>query len=156
MNDSMEDAEGDQEDVAASLKLWITLARAKRWVAEQTRRHIEQSGLSPSEFGVLELLYHKGPLMIGEIGGRVLLSSGSMTYVVDKLEGRGLLRRQPSGDDRRAVVVELTREGSTMIGGIFPEHVQLVRRATAGLTLEEKRIAAALLRRLGKHAEGMA
>ena len=154
MNDRNESAE-EEEDVAASLKLWITLARAKRWVAEQTRRHIERSGLSPSEFGVLELLYHKGPLTIGEIGGRVLLSSGSMTYVVDKLEGRGLLRRQPSGDDRRAVVVELTPDGSAMIGRIFPEHAQLIRRATSGLTIEEKRIAAALLRRLGKHAEGM-
>jgi len=140
-------------DTSASLKLWITLARASRWVAELSRRHIELRGLSPSEFGVLETLYHKGPLTIGEIGSRMLLTSGSMTYVVDKLESRGLLVRRISGDDRRTIVAELTAEGSGFIAGIFPAHAEVIRQATAGLTVDEKRITAALLRRLGKHAQ---
>jgi MarR family 2-MHQ and catechol resistance regulon transcriptional repressor len=142
-------------DTAASLKLWITLARASSWVTERSRRHIESRGLSTSEFGVLEILYHKGPLTIGEIGNRMLMTSGSMTYVVDKLESRKLLVRRVSTDDRRAIVAELTPEGSAFIAEIFPAHAEVIRKATAGLTVEEKRIAAALLRRLGKHAQAM-
>jgi MarR family 2-MHQ and catechol resistance regulon transcriptional repressor len=148
-----EPSQPQDADTAASLKLWVSLARASRWVSEWMRRHIESRGLKPSEFGVLEILHHKGPLTIGEIGARMLLSSGSMTYVVDKLEAGGLVTRRVSKDDRRVIVAELTPKGEALIGEIFPAHAEVVRQATGGLTVEEKRIAAALLRRLGKHAE---
>ena len=143
------------EDTKASLKLWLIMARASRAIAERTRKSMESAGLSPSEFGVLEALYHKGPLTIGEIGGRLLMASGSMTYVVDKLESRGLLARRVSADDRRAILVELTRQGESCISDIFPRHAEKIRQATAGLTIEERHITAALLRRLGKYAQDL-
>jgi MarR family transcriptional regulator, 2-MHQ and catechol-resistance regulon repressor len=143
------------EDTKASLKLWLVMARASRAIAERTRKSMESSGLSPSEFGVLEALYHKGPLTIGEIGGRLLMASGSMTYVVDKLESRGLLARRVSADDRRAILVELTPQGDSWISDIFPRHAEEIRQATDGLTVEEKHITAALLRRLGKYAQDL-
>jgi MarR family 2-MHQ and catechol resistance regulon transcriptional repressor len=140
------------EDTAAALKLWVVLNRAQRAIGERTRREVERQGLRPTEFGVLEALYHKGPLTLGQVGERVLVTSGSMTPVADKLEQRGLIQRRTSSEDRRVCYAELTDAGRELIGGIFPDHAEVIRSAMGGLTVEEKQIAAALLRRLGRHA----
>jgi MarR family 2-MHQ and catechol resistance regulon transcriptional repressor len=139
-------------ETSAALKLWVVLNRAQRAIGDHVRRSLEGSGLAPTEFGVLEVLLHKGPLTAGEIGSRVLLASGSITYVVDKLQARGLVARRPCQEDRRAIYVELTEEGRTLIAGVFPAHAAALREAMAGLTTEEKQIAAVLVRRLGRHA----
>ena len=141
-------------DTAATLKLWVVLNRAHRAITEHARRDIERQGLRPTEFGVLEALYHRGPLMLGEVGERVLLTSGSTTAVVDKLEQRGLLARRTSSEDRRVCYAELTEDGRALVARIFPDHAEVLRGAMAGLTTDEKRIATALLRRLGLHAAG--
>lgn len=142
---------GESADTA--LKLLVVLSRAYRAVAEHTRRDMERHGLGPTEFGVLEVLYHKGPLLVGEVGSRILLTSGSTTYVVDKLEQRGLVRRRPCESDRRALYVELTRDGEALIERIFPEHAKAVEAAMAGLTPAEQRTATKLLKRLGLSAQ---
>lgn len=136
-----------------ALKLFVVLARAHGSLMEHARRDIERSELTQTEFAVLEVLYHKGRLTIGEIGERVLLTSGSMTYVVDKLERRGLLERTPCPEDQRATYVVLTAEGRRLIGRIFPGHAAALERATAGLSVAEKRQAVELLKRLGLEAE---
>lgn len=144
----------EEEDTAAALKLWVVLNRAHRAIGEHARRQIERKGLHPTEFGVLEALYHRGPLTVGQVGERVLLTSGSTTTVVHKLEQRGLVARRGSAEDRRVCYAELTEEGRALVAGIFPEHAEVLREAMGGLTVEEKRIAAAMLRRLGLHAAG--
>ncbi len=141
-----------EEDTSAALQLWIVLSRAQRAVAEQARRNIERYGLGITEFAVLEALYQHGPLTLGEVGEHVLLTSGSTTYVADKLEQRGLLTRRACLEDRRVCYAELTGEGAAMIAEIFPQHAAALRRALSGLTTEEKRIAVALLRRLESRA----
>ncbi len=140
------------EDTAAALKLWVVLSRAQRAIGERARREIERQGLRPTEFGVLEALYHKGPLTLGQVGERVLVTSGSVTPVADKLERRGLIQRRISSEDRRVCYAELTDAGRELVGAIFPDHAEVIRGAMEGLTVEEKRIATALLRRLGRHA----
>lgn len=140
-------------DAAATLRLWVVLSRAYHSLAEHARRDQESSGLGPTEFAVLEILYHKGRLSIGEVGARVLLTSGSMTYVIDKLERRGLLERSACDTDRRVCYVALTPEGEELMAEIFPRHIATLLEATAGLTTEEKGIAAALLKRLGLEAQ---
>lgn len=140
------------EETAAALKLWVVLSRAQRAIGERARREVERQGLRPTEFGVLEALYHKGPLTLGQVGERVLVTSGSVTPVADKLEQRGLIQRRISSEDRRVCYAELTDAGRELIGGIFPDHAAVIRQATDGLTVDEKRIATALLRRLGRHA----
>ncbi len=142
------------EDTAAALRLWVVLNRAIRAIAEHPRRQIERHGLRPTEFAVLESLYHKGPLTLGQIGESVLVTSGSVTPVADKLERRALIQRRISSEDRRVCYAELTEAGRELIGGIFPEHAEVIRAAMEGLTVEEKRIATALLRRLGRRAAG--
>jgi MarR family 2-MHQ and catechol resistance regulon transcriptional repressor len=141
-------------DTEVALKLWVVLNRASRAISDRIRGSVEQHDLNLSEFAVLEVLYSKGPLLVGEVGSRVLLTSGSTTYVIDKLEKRGLVIRRPCPEDRRAMYVELTGAGRELIDRIFPEHAQEVRRAMGGLTPEEKLIATALLKRLGRHAQG--
>jgi MarR family 2-MHQ and catechol resistance regulon transcriptional repressor len=140
-------------DREISLKLWVVLARAFRAMAERTRRDVERHGLTGSEFAVLEALYHKGDLPIGELGDRVLLTSGSMTYVIDKLARRGLLARRRCAQDQRVRYASISASGRRLLASIFPDHAEEIRRATAGLSAEEKRTATALLKRLGLGAE---
>jgi MarR family 2-MHQ and catechol resistance regulon transcriptional repressor len=140
-------------DREISLKLWVVLARAFRAMADRSRRDIERHGLTGSEFAVLEALHHKGDLPIGDLGDRVLLTSGSMTYVVDKLARRGLLSRRRCTQDQRVRYAAITPAGRRLLASIFPDHVEEIRRATAGLSAEEKRSATVLLKRLGLAAE---
>jgi MarR family transcriptional regulator, 2-MHQ and catechol-resistance regulon repressor len=144
-----------QEETDTALKLWVVLNRASRAVADRLRGSIEREGLSLSEFGVLEVLYSKGRQLVGELGSRILLTSGSMTYVIDRLQERGLVQRRPCPGDRRALHVELTEQGRELIARIFPKHAEEVRRLLGGLTLEEQQIATALIKRLGLFAQNV-
>jgi MarR family transcriptional regulator, 2-MHQ and catechol-resistance regulon repressor len=135
------------------LKLWVVLNRAGRAISDRLRWSVEQHDLSLSEFGVLEVLYSKGRMLVGEVGDKILLTSGSTTYVIDKLEARGLVLRRPCPGDRRALHVELTEKGQELISRIFPQHAEQVRQALGGLTPEEQKIATAMLKRMGRSAE---
>ena len=105
-----------------------------------------------TEFAVLEVLYHKGALRLGEIRDRILLTGASTTYVVKKLEERGLMRRRACGEDSRVVFGELTAKGRALIDDVFPAHVDLLQQAMGGLSVSQKRDAIRLLRTLSLHA----
>jgi len=105
-----------------ALKLYTVLSRTYRAASEMDKQKIRQYGLSQSEFGVLELLLHKGPQPIQQLARKILLTSGSMTYVVSQLEKKGLIRRTPDETDRRIFNAELTENGHTLIAEIFPTH----------------------------------
>jgi MarR family 2-MHQ and catechol resistance regulon transcriptional repressor len=139
-------------DRAATLQLVIAIGRALQAMERVVRPPLAASGLAMTEFAVLEALYHKGPLRLGEIRDRILVTGASTTYVVKKLEERGLMRRKPYADDSRVVLGELTAKGRALIEEVFPEHVELLQQATAGLTVSEKREASRLLRALSRHA----
>ncbi|PQJ26795.1 hypothetical protein BSZ35_17830 [Salinibacter sp. 10B] len=121
-------------------------------IHEHLRRQVEAHDLTLTEFGVLEALLHKGPLTHSEIADRVLLASSSITYVIDKLEDRGLLWRRQSEEDRRVKLAELTSEGRAKIEAAFSEHAALLDDLMAELSLEEKRKTASALRRVGRCA----
>ncbi|TVX99696.1 MarR family winged helix-turn-helix transcriptional regulator [Cohnella terricola] len=140
-----------QKDV--SLDLFIALSRASQWVNAHADRDIKRYGLNRTEFGVLELLYHKGSQPLQQIGGKVLMSSGNITYVVDKLEKKGYVKRRDCTEDRRLVYADITDAGRKLIDDVFPEHVEVIRRAVGGLNDEEKQAASHLLKKLGKYAE---
>lgn len=136
-----------------SLDLIVVLSRAYNWVMAHSNRDIRRHGLNPTEFGVLELLYHKGPQPLQQIGEKILISSGNITYVVDKLEKKQLLIRKPCAEDRRVIFAELTEKGTQFLAEIFPSHKQAIEKAVSGLTPEEKRQAIALLKKLGRAAQ---
>src|SRR5512141_2466339 len=85
------------------LKLWVVLARAHNAVSRLVRADIASHGLTEGEFAVLEALYHKGPLLLGDVQRRILVSSGGITYLIDRLVARGLVERRPCPSDRRAI-----------------------------------------------------
>jgi len=143
----------DNENHEEALELYIVLARASQWVNAHTDRDIRQHGLNRTEFGVLELLYHKGPQPLQQIGSKVLMSSGNITYVVDKLEKKHFVRRRVSQEDRRLIYAEVTEEGSAFIEQVFPQHREVIQQSVAGLTVEEQKQAVELLRKLGVYAQ---
>jgi MarR family transcriptional regulator, 2-MHQ and catechol-resistance regulon repressor len=139
-------------DRAATLQLVIALGRSVQAVERGVRPHLADCGLGLTEFAVLEVLYHKGGLPLGEIRDRILVTGASTTYVVKKLEERGLMRRRTSAEDQRVVFGELTPKGRALMDKVFPAHVGRLRAVMAGLSAPEKRAAARLLRRLSQHA----
>ncbi len=138
-----------KEEIKQSLKLFIVLSRANKAIHEMTNKFFQQNGLNPTDFAVLELLYHKGRQPLQQIGSKILLASGSITYVVDKLEKKGYLQRISCPTDRRVTYAEITEEGSTFMGELFPQHEQHLHEMLSALTPEEKDQAINLLKKLG-------
>lgn len=137
------------ENYKQSLKLYIVLSRAHKAINETTNQFFQENGLNPTEFAVLELLYHKGRQPLQQIGNKILLASGSITYVVDKLEKRGYLLRVSCPSDRRVTYAEITEEGKAFMAEVFPKHEQHLHELVSVLTNEEKDIAIKLLKKLG-------
>jgi MarR family 2-MHQ and catechol resistance regulon transcriptional repressor len=136
-----------------SLKLMVVLSKAYKVVMDRAVKDMKNFGLSATEFMIMELLYHKGRFPLQQIGGKVLITSGSITYNIDKLENKGLLERVPCPDDRRVTYAEITPHGEEWFGNIFPDHAKAIESTMQGLTVEDKKSAIELLKKLGLHAE---
>ncbi|AXF57291.1 MarR family winged helix-turn-helix transcriptional regulator [Salicibibacter kimchii] len=137
------------EEQDLSLKLLVVLMKAEHAVASATQADMKRYGLTPSEFAVLELLYHKGDQPIQQLGKRILLTSGSITYVVDKLEKKGLLERVRCTEDRRVVYASINEEGKSFMARVFPQHRESVHNMFEQLSYEEKETMIELLKRVG-------
>lgn len=137
---------------AASLALWVVLARAARAVQDLATEHAARHGLTLVEFGALEALYHKGPLLVGDLQHRILVSSGGATYLVDRLQERGLVERQEQPGDRRARRAVLTEKGEALMREIFPEHARVIHRAMREIPLSERQQLRKQLKQLGLRA----
>ena len=148
-------------DTVSGPKLRLLLWKAARAVEEADLRFLNKTtegcpkshGRCLTDFAVLEMLLHKGPLPVNTIGKKVLLTSGSITTAVDRLAKEKLVRRVPSPTDGRAVLVELTVEGKKTISMIFEEHARSLDRIASVLDPEEKAVLATLLKKWGKFAE---
>ena len=131
------------------LVLWKA-ARAVETYAENSIAELEMCG---SDFAVLEALLHKGPLPINEIGKKVLLTSGSITVAVDRLESKGFVERRASGTDRRARIVHLTKDGKELITRIYAAHAtDMEKLAAASLSRAERETLIRLLKKIGYEA----
>lgn len=139
-------------EIETALKLWVVLSRAQSAIARHAEADVARYGLTLAEFGMLEALLHRGPLLLGELQRRILVSSGGMTYLMDRLERRGLVARQECPEDRRARYAALTDAGRELVERIFPEHARAIAGALSGLTPAEQGRAVKLLRRLGRAA----
>lgn len=140
------------DDAGWSRQLWDELSRAFDALREHAAGDVARHGLSLGEFGVLEALVDGGPLRAGELQEEARASSGGVTYLVDRLEERGLVERRPDPDDRRARLVELTGRGREMMDRVLPQHAAALQYATSGLDTSGKRRAVELLRELGATA----
>jgi MarR family 2-MHQ and catechol resistance regulon transcriptional repressor len=134
------------------IHLWLVLMKAQQALQRHALRSIASSRLCFSDFAVLEILLHKGPLPVNALGVRVSLTSGSATAAIDRIEKKGLVRRAPHATDRRTRIVHLTEKGKTLIGTAFRQHEADMEAVTSCLSLPEKAALVALLKRLGKTA----
>lgn len=136
------------------LRLFRVLARAHQAIMEQDRRNVRGFGLNLTEFAVLELLYHKGPHPLQQIGDKILITSGSITYVINKLAGKGLVVRKASPDDGRVFFAALSDAGRALMDDVFPVHARNIAAMMGGLDDAEKLAAIALLKKLGLAVRG--
>jgi MarR family 2-MHQ and catechol resistance regulon transcriptional repressor len=137
----------DEETVA--LDAYIKLMRATAAATARIHGHLADEDLTQSQFGVLEMLFHLGPLSQGSIGQKLLKSGGNVTLVLDNLEKRGLVRRERHAPDRRHVIVSLTDKGHALIQCVFPRHVAAIVQEMNALTRDEQIELARLCRKLG-------
>jgi MarR family 2-MHQ and catechol resistance regulon transcriptional repressor len=148
--DNMESLTGGS-GVHVFLVLWKA-SRAAQAYAEKSILELEMCG---SDFAVLEALLHKGPLPINEIGKKVLLTSGSITVAVDRLETKGLVERRAHGTDRRTRIVHLTKAGRKVITRAYADHAaDMEKLASASLTKAERKTLIDLLKKIGYEAAG--
>ena len=134
--------QGNEEERAA-LDAFIKLLRAADSVCARTTAHLARYQLTASQFGVLEAVYHLGPLHQHVLGRKLLKSGGNITMVVDHLEQRGLVRRERDTSDRRRIRVVLTPSGMKLVSTLFPRHAAIIRDDMSTLSAAE-------LKQLGK------
>ena len=127
---------GSSEEVRA-LNAFITLSRAADSVTTRTQAVIAGAGLTESQFGVLEALYHLGSLCAAELAKKVLRSRGNLTLVISNLERDGLVARTTRTEDRRYRTVELTVKGRKLMKAAFPRHARLVAKTMGALEPQE-------------------
>lgn len=149
----MDTGKSKKADDLSGIHLWLVLWKASRAVEAQAQRSIARFGMVQSDFGVLEALLHRGPLSAKQLGAKVLLTSGSVTAAIDRLAGRGLVRREDDARDRRACIVHLTAAGKRLIERAFAQHRMEMEKALAEFSMEDRRALLPLLRRLGRTAE---
>jgi MarR family 2-MHQ and catechol resistance regulon transcriptional repressor len=133
--------------------VWLVLMKAYRALERHASRSVDAAHVGLSDFATLELLLHKGPQRVNEIGRRIQLTSGSITTAVDRMEARGLVRRAADPGDRRASVVELTARGRTLIVEVFRAHKAAMDLAADDLSDTERATLIGLLKKLGLTAD---
>jgi MarR family 2-MHQ and catechol resistance regulon transcriptional repressor len=141
----------------SGVHVFLVLWKAASAIQSYAEESISELQMCGSDFAVLEALLHKGPLPINEIGKKVLLTSGSITVAVDRLETKALVERRPHGTDRRARIVHLTKEGRKLIRRLYADHAaDMEQLASASLNRKEREILIRLLKQIGYEAAAAA
>ncbi len=136
-----------------ALSAYVKLLRASDTLHTEATRSLADSGLSSSQFAVLEALYHVGPLCLSELARKILKTSGNLTMVAKNLEKQGLVVRQQSGEDRRFVSLAITEKGRKLMARIFPVHLARIVELMERLNPAQQEELARLCRKLGKNQQ---
>ncbi len=142
----------DSQRVA--LGLWVVLARSYSTFSKAISQKVQEYDLTVPQFGTLEALYHLGPLSLGALADKLLVTGGNVTYVMDRLEGRGLVERYRSPEDRRVVYARLTPAGRDLVASVFPGHAEYVEHLCRHLSARDQEDLRRLLKDLGKGIAG--
>lgn len=135
-----------------ALKSFVVLMKAAKSVEQNIKKDIRNYGIATSEFAVLEALYHKGKLTVQQISNAVLINSGSITYVIDKLEDKNFIERKHCKEDRRVVHIEITDAGKEFMDDIFPKHQKTIEEIFEDISTDEKQLIIDILKRVGRKA----
>ena len=142
-----------KKDAPTPVHAWLVTMKATQAISRYALADLEESGLGLTDFAVLEVLLHKGPLPVNVIGPKVNLTPGSISVAVDRLVAKGLVSRAESAEDRRIRIVALTPRGKGVISPVFRAHAATMEKIFAGLSPGELRLLEQSLKRVGKHAE---
>lgn len=140
-------------DQIQALNAFINLMRAADSISAKINTSLSDHGLTETQFGVLESLYHLGSLCQKALADKLLKSSGNITMVIDNLERQELVLRQRDSRDRRFITIHLTAKGQSLMENIFPAHVARITTLLKVLSPEEQEELRQLCRKLGKHAQ---
>lgn len=132
-----------------ALSVWVKLARAYSTVNHLSSDNIRSYNLTPPQFGALECLGHLGPMTLGNLTRKHLVSGGNTTVVIDNLEKIGYVERIPNPADRRSIRVQLTSKGKKVFDEIFPQHARFIAEKISILTEPEQKQLGILLKKLG-------
>lgn len=135
------------------IKAYTLLNQTADAMETVTRRELSQYGLNCNEYAILELLYGSGDQTIHQLGKEIMVTSGSMTYLIDKLEKRGYIRRDPSPDDRRVIFVVITAAGRELLGQVLPSYQAKVEEVFSCFTDEEAQSIIELMEKAKQHAQ---
>lgn len=138
---------GKKADLA--LSTWVKLARAFASFNKRSAENIRIFELTQPQFAVIEILGHLGPLKVGEICNKMLVSGGNMTLILDNIEKLGYIERIHSREDRRAINIQLTKEGQDLFDKIFASHAEHITKLMSVLNPEEQKTLGDLLKKLG-------
>jgi DNA-binding MarR family transcriptional regulator len=138
------------EEASTNLKLIVTLTKCVQSIYRKEDELIHQRGLTRGQFGVLELLYHKGPMRIMEIIEKKLTTGGNMTVIIDNLVKQSLVARKINPRDRRGNIIELTKTGEKAVKEFFPAHLGNLKDIFHVLNNKEKLTFINLCKKLGK------
>ena len=130
-----------------ALTTFTKLIRGAETLNNVVHQHLAESGLTVSQFGVLEAIYHIGPMCQRDIGVKILKSTGNITQVIDNLEKRELVERRRNEEDRRYYTIHLTPAGNQCIAAVFPRHARIITEALAILDPEEQKTLGAICRK---------
>ena len=144
-----------KKDTSTAVHVWLVMMKAMQAISRYALADIEKAGLGDSDFRVLEVLLHKGPLPVNVIGPKVNLTPGSISVAVDRLLAKGFVSRTESPADRRVRVVALTPRGKSVITPVFRAHAETLEKIFSGLTRQELRQLEQQLKRVGKLAESL-
>ena len=143
------DASAAQQSREPAVRVWLILWKAAHAVEKNAMQSVSALGLGLSDFAVLEVLLHKGPLPVNTVGKQILLTSSSITAAIDRLEARKLLRRVTIPKDRRSRIVELTQAGRRLIERGFQKHANDMEETMAVLKTNERAELVRLLKKVG-------
>jgi MarR family 2-MHQ and catechol resistance regulon transcriptional repressor len=138
-----------------AIHVWLVLNKAFQAITRHAAAGIRHTGLGDSDFRVLEVLLHKGPLPVNSIGPKVNLTPGSISVAVDRLYGKGLVSRVESAEDRRIRVVALTPNGKKLIVPVFRKHAAAMKRVFSQLSSDELQQLESILKRVGQRADAL-
>src|ERR1700743_3282197 len=139
-----------------AIHTWLIMLKASKAIYHFALPPIHKGGLGDSDFRVLDVLLHKGPMPVKPVGQKVDLTPGSVSVAVDRLYKKGLVSRVESESDRRVRTVALTEKGRRVFVPIFRQHAALIKRAFQDVLPEEQRQMEEVLKKIGKRAEKLA
>jgi MarR family transcriptional regulator, 2-MHQ and catechol-resistance regulon repressor len=138
-----------------AIHVWLVLNKALRAITNYAAAGIQQAALGDSDFRVLEVLLHKGPLPVNTIGPKVNLTPGSISVAVDRLYGKGLVSRIESVKDRRIRIVALTPSAKKLIVPVFQKHAAAMKKVFSVLSSDEPQQLESSLKKVGRRAEAL-